>query len=122
MVESGNARTIALQTAYSEGTAENYRQYLAGKGYPVEGVGKPVLVRIRRSQLTPGERLAFTREANQQAVMSLSRTERAFADAEAMPRGLVGLYEGGAVDLEKNRNFVRSFVRDVVGPASRRLS
>ena len=116
MVESGNARTIALQTAYSEGTAENYRQYLAGKGYPVESVGKPVLVRIRRSQLTPGERLAFTREANQQAVMSLSRTERAFADAEAMPRGLVGLYEGGAVDLEKNRNFVRSFVRDVVGP------
>ncbi len=65
VVESGNARTIALQTAYSEGTAENYRQYLAGKGYPVEGVGKPVLVRIRRSQLTPGERLAFTREANQ---------------------------------------------------------
>ena len=116
VVESGNARTIALQTAYSEGTAENYRQYLAGKGYPVEGIGKPVLVRIRRSQLTPGERLAFTREANQQAVMSLSRTERAFADAEAMPRGLVGLYEGGAVDLAKNRNFVRSFVRDVVGP------
>ena len=116
VVESGNARTIALQTAYSEGTAENYRQYLAGKGYPVESVGKPVLVRIRRSQLTPGERLAFTREANQQAVMSLSRTERAFADAEAMPRGLVGLYEGGAVDLAKNRNFVRSFVRDVVGP------
>ena len=116
VVESGNARTIALQTAYSEGTAENYRQYLAGKGYPVEGIGKPVLVRIRRSQLTPGERLAFTREANQQAVMSLSRTEPAFADAEAMPRGLVGLYEGGAVDLAKNRNFVRSFVRDVVGP------
>ena len=116
VVESGNARTIALQTAYAKGTAENYRQYLAGKGYPVEGVGKSVLVRIRRSELTPEQRLAFTREANQQAVMSLSRTERAFTDAEAMPPGLVNLYEGGAVDLAKNRDFVRSFVRDVVGP------
>ena len=119
VVESGNGRTIALRRIYDEGNGEAYRQYLAEQGYPVEEVEKPVLVRIRRSELTPQQRLDLTREANQDTKRAMSRTEQAFADAEAMPEGLMALHEGGATDMARNREFVREFVERVVPGADR---
>lgn len=70
LVESGNARTIAIKQAYqSNGQhAEDYRQYLRENAESfgldpetVDAMNKPVLVRVRQ---TPVDRAEFARQAN----------------------------------------------------------
>lgn len=115
VVESGNGRVLGLRRAYASGKADGYRQYLAEQGYPVEGMTAPVLVRVREAELNPADRLAFTREANERDTLAMSATEQAMADASSMSDNLLTLYRGGDVDAAANRDFVRAFVRDVVG-------
>lgn len=117
IVESGNGRTLAIKQAYDRNLpgASVYRNYLAGKGYPVEGMKAPVLVRIRDGEMTPAERQAFTREANERDTLGLSATERAMADAAAIDDGMSSLYRGGDVDAAGNRPFVRAFISRVAG-------
>ena len=109
MVESGNGRTLAIQRAYADGSdsADGYRQYLKDQGYPVDGMTSPVLVRVRNQEMSPAERGAFVREANQSGVMGYSATEQAMADANALPDETLDLYQGGDVSLAGNRQFVR---------------
>lgn len=114
-VESGNGRVLALRKAYSEGGAEGYRQHLASQGYPVDGMSEPVLVRVREGQMAPADRQAFTREANERDTLAMSSTEQAMADATAMSDGVLSLYRGGDIDAASNREFVRAYIRDVVG-------
>lgn len=109
-VESGNGRTLAVQRAYSQGGAEAYRAHVAEQGYPVEGMKEPVLVRVRQGEMTPEERQAFAREANQGGTLAMSATERASADAASMPDHLLDLYRGGDVESAANRPFVRAFM------------
>ncbi|MCV0395491.1 MAG: hypothetical protein K5872_22345 [Rhizobiaceae bacterium] len=116
VVESGNGRVLAIRRAYQAGNAEAYRQHLADQGYPVDGMDRPVLVRVRQGELSPDERQAFTREANERDTLAMSATEQAMADAAAMSDDLVSLYRGGDVDQAGNRDFVRAFIRDVVNP------
>lgn len=119
IVESGNGRTLAVQQAYGNGldTAEGYRAYLKAQGYPVDGLRKPMLVRVRTGEMTPDERQAFTREANQSGTMALSATERAMGDAAGLPDSVLPLYRGGEVESAENRPFVRAFMNAVVDPA-----
>ncbi len=119
VVESGNARTLAIQTAYEEGNADEYRAYLKSKGYPVEGISKPVLVRIRRDNLSDAERAEFAREANVSSIGRMSRTEQAFADAESLNARILNQYEGRKVRSRRNEPFVRSFIQGVVGETDR---
>lgn len=116
VVESGNGRTLAIRRAYQKNlpTAQAYREHLAAQGYPVEGMKQPVLVRVRKGELAPDERQAFTREANERDTLDMSAPERATADASAMGDGLLDLYRGGEVAAAGNRDFVRAFIRDVV--------
>lgn len=116
VVESGNGRVMAIRRAYAESlpSAESYRSYLAERGYPVEGMARPVLVRVRQGELAAADRQAFTREANERDTLGMSSTERAMADASAMPDGILALYRGGDVDQASNRDFVRGFMRAVV--------
>ncbi|MCA1971903.1 MAG: LPD5 domain-containing protein, partial [Caenispirillum sp.] len=114
VVESGNGRVLAIRRAYAQGGAERYREYLAAQGYPVEGMRAPVLVRIRGGDMSPAERMAFTREANERDTLGMSTTERAMADAAAMPDDLLALYRGGDIDAAGNRDFVRRFIQSVV--------
>lgn len=117
VVESGNGRILAIRRAYAEGleTSEQYRNYLAEQGYPVEGMNQPVLVRVREGGMEASDRQAFTREANERDTLGMSATERAMADATALPDRLLELYRGGDVDTAANRQFARSFIDSVVG-------
>lgn len=117
VVESGNGRVLAIRRAYNEGlpTAEAYKAYLAEQGYPVEGMKRPVLVRVRKGELSPLERKAFTREANERTTLAMSATERAMADAAAMSDDLVASYRGGDIDEAGNREFVKGFLKAAVG-------
>lgn len=119
VVESGNGRVLAIRRAYAEGlpSAQRYRDYLAERGYPVEGMKAPVLVRVRSAEMSPEERAAFTREANERETLSMSATEQALADAAALPQSLLDQYRGGDVGDAANRPFVRGFLREVVGAA-----
>ena len=114
VVESGNARTIALVEAYRSGKADKYRNYLEDQGYATEGIETPVLVRIRRDELSTSERQTFARESNQPSTQGVSRTEQAFMDADAMPANIVGQHEGGDLTMAKNLPFVQAFAQNVV--------
>jgi hypothetical protein len=113
VVESGNGRSLAIQRAYADNlpSAQTYRDYLAERGYPVEGMDQPVLVRIRTDAMPAEDRQAFVREANQSGQLGYSATERAMSDATAMPDHSLELFRGGDVEGAANREFVRSFMQ-----------
>ena len=112
VVESGNARVMALRQVYQDGrgaAARRYRQWLADQGFDIAGIDKPVLVRRRRTELTPDERVAFTSAAQSSGTLTLSSTERAMSDARILD-GVLHLHEGGGLELARNHKFVRAFV------------
>lgn len=110
VVESGNARVIALTRAYGDGRAEHYRAWLAAQGYNVEGMAAPILVRRRATPMTFEERAAFAREANERSTLDMSEAERGMADAEALDDATLGAYQGGDIDATVNAPFVRAAV------------
>lgn len=128
VVESGNARTIALKKAYEtkHENAEKYRKWLLENAErfgldrsAIENMEAPVLVRIRRTDV---DRAEFAREANEQSVAAMSATEQALADAKKISGKLMSLFvpdENGNILTRENRDFVTAFFRDVVGPAER---
>lgn len=87
LVESGNARTIALKRVYQANgqKAIDYKQYLKDNAArfgitpeSVDAMQKPVLVRVRA---TPVNRAEFARQANQSTVARMSPSEQAKSDA-----------------------------------------
>lgn len=123
VVESGNGRVLAIRRAYTStpDVAERYRSALRQAGYDVDGMKAPVLVRLRTQEMTPEERAAFTREANERTTASMSSTEQAEADARALPDALLDIYQGGGITQARNRDFVRGFVQAVI-PKSEQAS
>ena len=115
VVESGNGRVLGVRRAYADGAAQEYQDYLRDQGYPVEGFSQPVLVRVRQGDMTPADRAAFTREANQRDTLGMSATEQAMGDAAALDGRLLNLFNGGDVDAAANRDFVRAFMQTAVG-------
>lgn len=118
VVESGNARTIALRRAYDSGKAEAYRAWLADNAErfgltreQVEGMQQPVLVRERLGNV---DRAEFARQANESAVAAMSPTEQAMSDARRIT-DLTGLVanEDGTINLAQSADFVRQFVGQV---------
>lgn len=117
LVESGNARTIALKRIYQANgqKAEDYRRFLRENAArfglqpeAVDAMRKPVLVRVRT---TPVDRAEFARQANAATVARMSPTEQARADA-ALLDNLDGLQpdENGDFMSEASRPFVRRFL------------
>ena len=121
VVESGNARVMAIREAYRRGLpgAESYHDFLRRKGYEIEGMREPVLVRRRVTELSPDDRAAFTREANERTTAGMSASEQAGIDAEGIPDHILDLYRGGSITSGTNRDFVRGFVDAVVAAADR---
>jgi len=114
MVESGNGRILAIRQAYQQGgeAAGRYRQWLQEQGVAVAGFREPVIVRQRLTDLTAGDRQAFTVEANQAATLSMSAGERAMADARNLrPETLDLIRNADDLDALQNREFVQAFVR-----------
>lgn len=117
LVESGNARTIALKRVYeADGqSAEEYRAYLRENAgafglapSAVDAVRHPVLVRVRR---TPVDRAEFARQANAATVAQMSPSEQARADAKRIDT-MEDLQPDEAGDFSgpASRPFVRRFL------------
>ena len=118
VVESGNARSIALRRAYASGGPQGqaYREWLRETAprlgldpAAVDAVPNPVLVRVRRTDV---DRPAFAREANESAVAGFSAGERAAADAQLLSADMLDSLRplaDGSVNLQANRDFVRAF-------------
>lgn len=123
VVESGNARTIALRRAYESGRAEGYGAWLSENAArfgvdPAEiaGMRRPVLVRERMGEI---DRAEFTRQANESPIAALSPVEQARADAARMAdlSGLVA-NDDGTINMGQSRDWLRGFMRGV--PATER--
>ena len=116
LVESGNARVLAIRQAYREGghNAQSYRDFLKSQGFDTEGMREPVLVRERTGTMTPEERIAFTKEANVSSTLHTSAAERAASDASKLSDDTLGRFKGGEVRSAENRDFVRDFSRNAV--------
>lgn len=115
LVESGNGRTIALKRVYQANgqKAEDYKQFLrANAGQfgltpeAVEGMAKPVLVRVRS---TPVNRAEFARQANASTVQRMSPSEQALSDAKRLT-SLEGLNPDEDGNFASNRDFIRQFM------------
>jgi len=117
VVESGNARTLALKHAYDELNAGDYRMWLLENAESfgidrneVESMDQPVLVRIRRTEV---DRPEFAREANQADIATLRPAEQARADAKRITDDFLDHYapdESGNILAASNRQFVRKFL------------
>jgi hypothetical protein len=120
VVESGNARTLAIARAYNQGLpgAEAYRSWLMRQGFDVSGFKQPVLVRRRLSQLEPGDRQSFTREANERSTLSMGTAEQAASDAKALSPGVMSFLQPGELTNVGNTGFVRRFIQ-ALAPAER---
>jgi hypothetical protein len=124
VVESGNARTIALRRAYTSDKADPYRAWLADNAErfgltreQVEGMSKPVLVRERVGNV---DRAEFARQANESTVAAMSPTEQAMSDARRIDDlgGLVS-NDDGTINLNQSGAFIRRFVQQAVSPTER---
>lgn len=122
IVESGNARSIALRRAYATGKAEGYKAWVREHakdfglgGVDVDGMRAPVLVRVAQGAR---DRAEFARQANESAIAAMSPVELAQADAQRLG-SLEGLAtnEDGTINLAQSRGVVDAFLRDVVSPA-----
>lgn len=125
VVESGNGRILAIGMAYEKGNTASkaYKEALklsAGEfglnSSDIEKIQHPVLVRERISEV---DRLKFTREANESGVSTMSASEQAKADAEALSSFIIDQYEGGDLRAVKNRPFVNAFMQNVVSASDR---
>ena len=115
LVESGNARTIALKRVYQANgqKAENYKQFLRDNAAQfgltpeaIDSMAKPVLVRVRA---TPVNRAEFARQANASTVQRMSPSEQALSDARRL-NSLDGLNPDEQGDFSSNMDFVRQFM------------
>ncbi|WIJ26602.1 hypothetical protein [Devosia sp. RR2S18] len=115
MVESGNARVLAIRRAYQQNgpQAAAYREYLASQGFDTSGLAKPVLVRRRTVEMSPEARSRFVQEANAPTTLTMSAGERARTDASRLTPDQLSLYRGGDLDGSQNRDFVRGFLKSV---------
>lgn len=115
VVESGNARTLAVRRAYNEKlpTANTYRAFLENNGVDTTGFKKPILVRRRLNEMSEQERAAFARDANVSPIADMAQSEKAGADAEALPDVVLGGYKGGDLTNAANRPFIQSLVSSI---------
>ena len=122
LVESGNARTIALKRIYqAKGQrADEYKQYLKDNAQrfglapeQIDGMAAPVLVRVRT---TPVNRAEFARQANAATVAQMSPSEQAKSDAARID-SLEGLNpdDNGDFMTGTSRDFVRGFMARIPG-------
>lgn len=119
VVESGNARTIALRRVLAEGgdAADRYRAWLKAQGYDADGMKAPVLVRERTSSMTPEERARFAEEATAPTGLAMSASEKAGVDAGRITPAMLSLLKPGEIGSAANREFVRAFVHGVAESA-----
>ncbi|WP_303832354.1 transglycosylase SLT domain-containing protein [Asticcacaulis taihuensis] len=124
VVESGNGRTIALRRSAQAG-GEAYGRYLSHlktQGYDLEGIEHPVLVRVNASDMSHGERIRWTKEANNDTVERMGAGETARSDAAKLPHDALALIEGPDLASAGNRAFVQAFIKHAAPDATNSLT
>ncbi len=128
VVESGNARVITLQRGYEQKHANmaKYKEWLLQNAEEfgldrsaIEKIERPVLVRIRRTDV---DRVKFVQEANEQAVAAMSASEQAMADAKKLTGDALAMFvanEQGEILTGPNMGFIQWFMANVVAPTER---
>jgi GNAT superfamily N-acetyltransferase/predicted RNA methylase len=121
VVESGNARVIALRQALADERGADYRRFLADNAerfglspQELEGIVDPVLVRIRRTEVA--DRAEFTRQANQPAVAAFAPAEQARSDAARLTEDDLSLFnpdQAGNPLAASNEQFIRLFIQRI---------
>ncbi len=115
LVESGNARTIAMKRVYQANgqKAEDYKTWLRSNAEQfgltpaaVDGMPQPVLVRVRS---TPVNRAEFARQANASTVQRMSPSEQALSDAKRLA-SLDGLNPDEEGNFTNSHDFIRQFM------------
>ncbi|HET6455319.1 MAG TPA: LPD38 domain-containing protein [Armatimonadota bacterium] len=119
LVESGNARTIAMQRMYNEkhGSVKKYRDWLVKNAQrfglnknKMMGMRAPVLVRVRK---TAENRVEFADKSNAREVLAMAPTELATADVKRLTPDMMRFFapsESGRIDTKENQEFVRKFL------------
>ena len=118
VVESGNARTIALRRAYGGEKAAKYRAWLLKNAEKfgmtradVENMKQPVLVRERISDV---DRAAFAREANESSVAMMGAAETTRSDVARMPElDRLVTNDDGSINVKASMQFIRDFMESV---------
>ena len=120
VVESGNGRTMALISAYQQGKADHYRQYLIDNAErfdldanDVKSMKEPVLVRERITEL---DRAKFARDSNLSDLQQMSAAETAWVDAERINDQMIALFnpsETGNLLAQTNQGFINSFLTEI---------
>lgn len=118
VVESGNGRTMAIIEAYRIGKADEYRAWLESEAdyfglsvAKIKGMKRPVLVRVRTSNVNRAE---FAVEANQDDKLAMTATEKARADANRLTDDMIGLMtDNGDLNAAANTRFLSAFLRSL---------
>ncbi len=123
IVESGNGRTIGLQQAYRQGSADAYREWLMEHAEDfgispdeVAAMSQPVLVRERLTEMSEAERRDFVVDSNTDAKMANSASEDANVDAGKLDDKLMGMLnipDGGDLLAMSNEPFLSAFARAI---------
>lgn len=124
LVESGNGRTIGIQTVYSDKQFDNQRRRYEDfvrsyaqsfLGQDTSKIKQPVLVRERAGQLDMAGRASLAQRMNSASTLQRSKGESAEFDAERMAEsGALQSYTlGSGLAHQDNRGFVESFFRDL---------
>lgn len=120
-VAVGNGRAMAIRQVYKNAEkAQAYKDYLAGKGYDLNGFEQPVLVRKLAIEMNNEQLKALVDDANTAGTMQYSDSENALRDADKMSGNLLDLLDMEAdIDSAANRRFLNAFFAEVVPTAER---
>lgn len=118
VVESGNGRVAAIRQAHAANgpAAARYRAELTRRGHNIEGMKEPILIRRRKTELSPADRVKFTSLSNKPQIAEMSSTEKAKADAGQITDEMLNLHKGGEPDSADNTQFAQSFIGKAVTP------
>ncbi len=120
-VAVGNGRAMAIRQVYKNAEkAQAYKDYLAGKGYDLNGFEQPVLVRRLAIEMNNEQLKALVDDANTAGTMQYSDSENALRDADKMSGNLLDLLDMEAdIDSAANRRFLNAFFAEVVPTTER---
>lgn len=126
VVESGNARTMAIRQAMASNpeSAARYTQYVRDNAArfglnPEDVTDNSVLVRVRDTDL---DRVAFARAANESTTATYSPSENAQGDADRLTPRMMELFapsDTGRLDTTENHAFALAFLNEIIPESER---
>lgn len=123
---TGNGRSLAIDLAYKQGTAEGYRaglpEEIRGVGLDpkaIEGMERPALMRVLVGKTDLGR---VARESNAPTVAERSPTELARGDARRLTGALLESFkpgEDGRIVTTENWPFIQMFFKELLSQGER---